>query len=233
MPEKRGKSFEIWLIIFAVATAVLWQFEIGRLVLYPFTLLGTWFHEMAHGLAAIIFGATFLKLEIYPNGSGVAQYAISSDGLYFGRLGRAMIAAAGPLGPTVAGSIFIAVSKNKTWTAICVFLLAAALIASAIIWTRPLWATAFILAFGLVVLFVSFKGGETTKRVILQFLGVQALLSLYLSVDYLFSSGGGQFKSDTAVIQEYLFLPYWFWGGAILAVSVLLIYASARSLYKR
>ena len=41
----------------------------GAYVLYPFVILTTWFHEMAHGLAAMLVGWDFQRLVILPDGS--------------------------------------------------------------------------------------------------------------------------------------------------------------------
>ena len=48
----------------AVVSVLLWQTRIGSLVLYPFTILATWFHEMGHGLAAMLTGSSFERLLI-------------------------------------------------------------------------------------------------------------------------------------------------------------------------
>ena len=39
-----------------MATVALWQVPYGDTLLYPFTLLATWFHEMGHGLASMLLG---------------------------------------------------------------------------------------------------------------------------------------------------------------------------------
>jgi hypothetical protein len=44
------------LAALAVGSILLWQTYWGSLLLYPFTILATWFHEMGHGLAAILAG---------------------------------------------------------------------------------------------------------------------------------------------------------------------------------
>ncbi|MGB3641665.1 MAG: M50 family metallopeptidase, partial [Rivularia sp. (in: cyanobacteria)] len=98
-----------WLIGAAVATVVLWQVPYGDYILYPFSILATWFHEMGHGLAAIFLGGNFRQLEIFPNGSGVATH---SGRLFLGPIGRAFVAAAGLLGPPIAGAILILASRS-------------------------------------------------------------------------------------------------------------------------
>jgi hypothetical protein len=63
------------LIGAAIATIALWQVPGGNYILYPFTILATWFHEMAHGLMAFLLGGKFDRLIIFPNGSGIAYYS--------------------------------------------------------------------------------------------------------------------------------------------------------------
>ena len=46
----------------AVVSIILWQTIIGGYILYPFTILATWFHEMGHGIAAMLTGSRFERL---------------------------------------------------------------------------------------------------------------------------------------------------------------------------
>ena len=76
------------------------QTDIGTHALMPFSLLATWYHEMAHGLMAMLLGANFDQLVIYSNGSGFAQY--STDSQMWG-ISSALIAAAGLIVILLAG----------------------------------------------------------------------------------------------------------------------------------
>ena len=87
------------LLGIALASILLWQTHVGSLLLYPFTILATWFHEMGHGLMAMLTGRGFERLQIFADGSGVAQSMRPVDG--YGVI-DALIAASGPLGPAIA-----------------------------------------------------------------------------------------------------------------------------------
>ncbi|MFP4529489.1 MAG: M50 family metallopeptidase [Candidatus Kapaibacterium sp.] len=225
--SKLRNNRTVGLLIIAIMTVGLWQVPGGTLALYPFTILGTWFHEMAHGVASIIMGGTFIKLELYPNGSGLAYH---SGTLWLGNIGRAIIAAAGPLGPTFAGSLLIISSKSEKTSRIALTALGIIMAASVLIWVRTTFGAVAILILAAIILYIAFKGGDKLQRWSVQILGVQAIVSLYLSLNYLFSPGGNieetHYLSDTAVISQYLFLPYWFWGLSILAFSIYVIYKS-------
>lgn len=93
----------------AAATIVLWQVPGGDYILYPFSILATWFHEMAHGIVALLLGGNFQQLKVFPDGSGVAYH---SGALYLGPIGRALVAAAGPMGPPIAGAALILASRS-------------------------------------------------------------------------------------------------------------------------
>ena len=47
------------LAAIAVASIALRQAALGSLLLYPFTILATWFHEMGHGIAAMLTDQPF------------------------------------------------------------------------------------------------------------------------------------------------------------------------------
>lgn len=221
-----------WLASFAVITAIVWNVPFGLLVLYPFTILGTWFHEMAHGLTALILGGSFHYLQMNADGSGVAYF---SGNLFLGGFGMAMVALAGPIGPSIAGTLFIVASANRKMTGALLTVLGLFMIASAIIWVRSPFGVIFVIAFGLLLTFIGAKAKLGFKQAVLQFLGVQAMVSVYQSIGYLFSSGaeinGNVMQSDTEVVAQYLFLPYWFWAILILAISLYLFYLSMKFVY--
>ncbi len=229
-----NKNSIYWISGFAMATAVIWNVPYGMLVLYPFTILGTWFHEMAHGIAAIILGGTFHRLELYANGSGVAYF---SGDLFLGSIGTALVALAGPIGPTIAGTIFIISSGYYRASQILLALLGLLMMASAIIWVRSPFGVIFVLALGGLIFYAGIKAKPKVKQLLLQFLGIQSIVSVYLSIGYLFSQGvsSAQFemKSDTAVAESYLLLPYWFWAVLIIAFSVFMFVYSMYVIYKK
>jgi hypothetical protein len=187
---------------------------------------------MGHGLTATVLGGDFSRLEIFANGSGIAYH---SGDLFLGNIGSALVAAAGPMGPTIAGVSFIIMSQNFNATRLALVALAGIMTISALLWVRPFFGFAFVGLFAIIIFLIALKGSPGFQKITLQFLGVQAFVSMYLSVDYLLSEGGmigkQAFLSDTAVISKYLFLPYWFWGGLIILFSIYLIVRSFKYIY--
>ncbi len=228
--HQRSRMGLVWLVGAAVLTVVLWQVPGGNYVLYPFTILATWFHEMAHGLTALLLGGSFTKLLIFYDGSGAAYY---TGPLFFERIGNALVAAAGPLGPPIAGAALILASRNVKSASLGLTLLGAFLIVSTAIWVRSLFGFIVIPVIGLVIFGIAVKGSPRMQGFAVQFLGVQACVSTYRQINYLFSQSAGPLGiSDTAQMQQVLLLPYWFWGVLIAVSSFLILAQSLRMAYR-
>jgi len=235
LPDHEARKRRAWtLAAIAGGSIALWQTTWGSLLLYPFTILATWFHEMGHGLAAILAGGRFEQLAIYSDGSGVALSLIPVDASVFS---GAFVSAAGPLGPPIAGALLIIASRSRRATRIALGVLAGALLLSTLIWVRSLTGWLVLPGFALAIAVVLWRGSSAVRDFSIQLLGVMACISTWHDVDYLFSSGGivaGQVqRSDTAAIADSLLLPYWFWGGAISLVILALLAFSLRFALRR
>ena len=218
----------------AVGSILLWQTALGGLLLYPFTILATWFHEMGHGIAAMLTGRGFERLLIFADGSGVAQSLRPADGY---RLTDALVAASGPLGPAIAGALLIISSRSPTATRYALAVLGVALVVSTLIWVRSLTGWLVLPALGIAIALLALRGSVPWRRFAIQLLGVQAAISAWQQFDYLFSPGGNVggrlHRSDTGAIADVLLLPYWFWGASISGAILALLWWSFRLAFRR
>lgn len=219
-----------WLIASALITAFLWQVPFGNYVLYPFTLLSTWFHEMGHGLTALLLGGSFMRLEIFPNASGVAYHTGVVPFL------RPLVSMGGLLGPPIAGALFILAGRKENWSKFSLLALSAALLLSSLIWVRSFFGLFLVPVTGLIILVIGLKSPVWLQQLCVQFLGVQACISTYRQLDYLFTYnvviGGNPMLSDTGQIAAHWLLPYWMWGTGIAVASLVLLIGSIRLAYK-
>ncbi len=226
-----------WLIAAAAVPTVLWQLPYGQYALAPFTVMATWFHEMGHGLTALLLGGRFDQMLLYSDGSGLT----SSGPAWGGRVGVALVSAGGLMGPPTAGFFFL-LASTRAWSArTAVFLLGGLMVFSSVVWIRTLYGCVAISLIGLAFLLLAFRGSEEVRALMAKLVGVQACIASYRSRGYMFSSeanvGGHAIHSDTANMAKELFLPYWFWGGTLclasLSLLVLGLYWSTRPARER
>jgi len=223
--QRGGGEALLWLMGAAIATVVLWQVPLGAFVLYPFSILATWFHEMGHGLMAMLLGGRFERLMLYANGSGLAFH---SGGLWLGGAGRALVAAAGLVGPSLAGMLLLRLSVLRLpRVQLGLFGLGCLLLLSAALWVRTGFGVAMIVGLGVAIAAIPLYAPVWMQYFALQFLGVQACISSFHQLDYLFTErvviGGQAMLSDTGRMAEQLLLPYWVWGLLLTALSLVLL----------
>ncbi|MCB9230641.1 MAG: M50 family metallopeptidase [Bacteroidia bacterium] len=217
------------LILSGIITLVLGQFQLGRIALYPFTILGTWFHEMGHGLTAWILQGNFEYLEIFSTGSGLAH--ISYGKLILDHdLGQALISAGGLLGPPLVGAIFILLGARTSTSRITLFVFSALMIISSLVWVRTTIGLVVILGLALVAILIALKASRSVQQFAIQFVGVQAAVTTYRQVWYLFQGeaiiNGKVYLSDTGQIASSIGLTYWIWGTIIATLSAILLLGS-------
>ncbi len=217
------------LVVAGLVVTMLPALPFGAYLIYPFAILTTWFHEMGHGLTALLLGQSFEQLLIFANGSGVAESQIDGN---TSRFVPAAIAAGGPLAPSAVGALLIVASAHpKAWRPV-LWLAAAAILVSVGIWVRSAtgwWALPLVAALlGL----VAWRGSPAWARFTLQFLGMLGALSMLRDFDYLFSEqaviGGQTMLSDTGAIEAALALPHWLWAGLILLISGTMVGAALK-----
>jgi hypothetical protein len=217
----------LWLLVVALSTVVLWQMPFGNFGLYPFTILATWFHEMGHGLTAIALGGNLEKLSIFPNGAGLAHI---NGHIALGPFGSALVSAGGLMGPPIAGALLLISSRHRKSAGRALLTLGVLLILSTLIWVRTFTGWIVLPAIGLVLLYLSLESIAWLQIFAVQFLGVQACISSYKQLDYLFSRhaiiNGRVMLSDTGNISKMLILPHWFWGALLSALAFLLLFES-------
>lgn len=231
MESKRSYSF--FILAFVLFNFILSQFPLGRLVIYPFVILSTWFHEIGHALAAIALNGDLLRIELYADGSGVA---VHTPPQFLGNIGNAMVAISGPLFPPIVGFILFKISKNVNINRLLLLFLSLAILGSVVLWIRTVFGIIILLLLSLIIIWVALSKNNKIQFITLQLIGIQTFISVYLSLGYLFSESGSinqsSFVSDTSIIEQNTFLPYWFWASAILIISAVLFVISIKNSIK-
>jgi hypothetical protein len=212
------------LLLAGLVVVMLPALPLGNYLIYPFVILTTWFHEMGHGLTAMATGQEFRQLMIFASGSGVAESRLAADSLPWV---QAAIAAGGPLAPCVVGAALILASANpKLWRP-ALWLMAAAILVSVIIWVRSPVGYAVLPLVGACLALIAWRAKPAFTRFALQFLGILAAMSMLRDFHYLFTREavieGRAVLSDTGQIAAVTGLPHWLWAAVILLVSAVMV----------
>lgn len=95
------------LLIFASAVVFLCMFiPFGEYIVYPFRLFGTFVHETAHALAAVITGGSVVGMHVNWDTSGLTTTRGGS---------RFLISSAGYLGSIMLGATLLFLGRRRDW----------------------------------------------------------------------------------------------------------------------
>ncbi len=206
----RHKNLFILTIMILVAIA-LRQIPIARL---PFVWFGTYFHEMSHGLSAILTGGHISRIDFSFNGAGLCYTA---GGF------RNMVTFSGYTGASIWGAlIYLTTSQLPKWASFFVTFLLLCFTGFSFIFVRNI-ETALIL----VVIFITFLilwrfRAFLVSRLMLQFIGIFVLTESIYSPTYLFmykNSGDHISLASRTLIPSFLWIIIWL----IWAVFVLIV----------
>ncbi|KAF0971556.1 hypothetical protein FDP41_010162 [Naegleria fowleri] len=212
-----------WLIIVSILTVLLWQLpsDVGNYIIYPFTIFGTFWHELGHATTALLCGNTLEFIKIESNGSGLTVYQDVTQNTFC----NALISVNGPLGPTFFGCLIICLSvafvKHELFSRVLLSTIATiVLIVTALFIRKSIFGMVFLPIVSLVLYGIALKAPKVLVTFSLQFIGVQMAISMYENFMYLFSKMNG--KSDTGSV-EVLFrgvIPYWLVAILIIVINV-------------
>lgn len=177
---------------------------------------------MGHGLTALLVGAEFDYLLLHADGSGIAVWHGTP-----GAVATALIAAGGLLGPTLVGVGILLLSRSAGWARWLMAGLAVLMAASVLLWSRNAFGAAFLLASAASLAVCARLLPPALAALVLHLMAVTLCLSWFTDLDYMFSDhamvSGVRHLSDSAVMAQALWMPYWFWGGAVAVFSLAVV----------
>lgn len=192
------------LVVAVIVSVIVGSFvPFGSILLYPFTLLATWVHEMGHGITAVLVGGRFDHLEIFADASGLAYTSHPAGARALG----AWISLGGLVAPPIVGAVVLGAARGPRRAQVVLVAFAVALLASLAVWVRSL--TGFLavpLVAAVIVAFVRW-GGPSERMFLAQFVGLRlALDTVGRGMDYIFTDsatiGGVKRASDIASVAE-------------------------------
>jgi hypothetical protein len=187
------------------------------LVSIPFNWLESYFHEVSHGIAAMLTGGEVLRIQLFTNGAGLCT---TQGGISF------VISFAGYAGATLCGwGIYKLASAHKKIAQIFSISLFLLLLSSIVFWGRDL-LTWFILGVLACLFLLTIKLHKTYYlQRLMQLIGLLILLNSLSSPSYLLD---GRHLGDGAALASITYIPELIWVFIWFSIALLALY----SLYK-
>jgi hypothetical protein len=219
--RRRTKIALAWSIALTLA---LYLVPFGQLLAYPLVLLSTLVHEVGHGLAAIAVGGHFERFVMFADASGMA----TSSGVEPG-WPRALVAAGGLVGPALGAALAFVAARRAAWSRAFLVAMSLVVVMLLVLVIRNPFGIVFAGVLATLLGWLGLRASASTAQVATVFMATQLALSVFSRGDYLFveeaRTGAGAAPSDVAHMAEALGGPYWAWGLACGAFSVLVLVA--------
>ncbi|MDN3651296.1 M50 family metallopeptidase [Thalassotalea ponticola] len=183
----------------------------------PFDWLESYFHEISHGLAALVSGGQIVQIQLFPNGAGLCT---TRGGNPF------LISVSGYLGATVwALLIFWSAGAHHRIAKLFNYLILLTLLISMIFWVSDL------LTWGICLLLIALFSFSAKIRhlkllkAVLQLIALSVVLNAIRSPLYLFGYGD---VGDANALANLTLMPEFIWIFAWTAVGLYALYQMLR-----
>lgn len=206
-PASFWQKYQLYFLL--IAAIVIRQIPI---VSIPLNWLETYFHEISHGIAALLTGGKIISIQLFPNGSGLCT---SQGGFGF------LISFFGYAGATIWGWFIFTLAKSHQRTAqITSVLMIVLLLSSIILWARDILTIIIISSLAVMFVFVIKMRRLNTLQLLLKFFGLSILLNSLFSPTYLFDGrnlGDGAALAKMTLIPEFIWVLLW----CVLAIGAI------------
>lgn len=168
---------------------------------WPFTWTQTFFHEVSHGLVALLTGGKVHSIEINFNGSGLCTY---SGGF------RPLISFSGYFGSVLWGVLIYSLVDNlskKSADKAAIFILFI-LSVSLLLYTKDPVTAALLLVISVPFIIILKTRDIKLERIVVKFIAVYVVLDAVKAPLHLLD---GKNEGDGATLQSLLLLPEIFW----------------------
>jgi len=188
-------------------------------VAIPFNWLESYFHEISHGIAALLTGGSIVRIQLFTNGAGLCT---TQGGLAF------FISFFGYAGATFWGwAIYRIASAHQRAAQIFSAIMLLLLASSLIFWARDLLTIIILLLLAIMFLFTIKIRQLSTLQLLMKFFGLSILLNSLFSPTYLLDGrhlGDGAALASTTFIPEFIWVIIWF----VLALAALYLLAKSK-----
>jgi len=202
------------LLLLTAIVFALWQTPI----VLPLKILVVFLHELSHGLAALLTGGQIESLSVNPNQGGLTTTRGGS---------RFLILTAGYLGSLILGLLVLILALRTHSDRALLGLFGLLMLAIAALNVRDLFAFAFTIGTGLLMLAAARFLPIAACDLILRVIGLSSLI--YVPYDIFDDTiARSSLRSDARMLAEEFGGGTMLWGGIWMILSVVVIFACLR-----
>ncbi|WP_306419499.1 M50 family metallopeptidase [Parasedimentitalea maritima] len=182
-------------------------------IVVPLKILIVLLHELSHALMTLLTGGSVESLTIGPQQGGMV---ISRGGSRF------LTLSAGYCGSLLIGVTLFLIAVRTNWDRFVMGLLAAVILTAAALYVRDLFALAFCIVAGLLMLGSSKYLSHGFNDLVLRVIGLSSMIFVPYDI-FSDTIARSYLRSDARMLAEEFGGPTLFWGGAWLIISGLII----------
>lgn len=181
---------------------------------YPLKILVVFFHELSHGLAAIATGGTIDHIEVVREQGGLC---VTRGGSRF------LTLSAGYLGSLLWGGAALVLASSTRHDRVLTAAMGGVITVATLLWVRPVasFGFGFHLFAGVVVALVGIALPDAVNDAFLKVFGLASCLYVVPDI-YSDTIARSYLRSDARMLAELTHVPTVVWGGAWIAVAVVL-----------
>ncbi len=201
-------------LLIVAAIFLLWNTPL----MIPLKILIVFFHELSHGLAAVVTGGSIESISISPQQGGLTT---TRGGWLF------LITSAGYLGSLLIGVALFLAALNTKADKLIMGALGVTMLLVAALYMRELFALGFTIAAGAAMLASAKYLPENVNDAALRVLGLVSMGYVPFDIlsDTILRSGE---RSDAYALATQTGLPTVLWGGLWLVASVFIIWRALK-----
>ena len=200
------QKYQLYFLL--IAAIIIRQIPI---VSIPLNWLESYFHEISHGIAALVTGGEIMRIQLFANGAGLCT---TRGGLSF------VISFFGYAGATFWGWLLFKLANSHQRTAQVVSGLMIVLLLASLIFARDLLTIIIISSLAVMFVFTIKMRQLYTLQLLLKFFGLSILLNSLFSPTYLFDGrdlGDGAALASMTMVPELVWVLLW----CVLAAAAL------------
>jgi hypothetical protein len=207
--QRQTDAGQTWvLLVIFVAVLLLWN----TAFISPLKILVVFFHELSHGIAAVISGGRIMRIEISILEGGLTYTA---GGNHF------LIASAGYIGSMLWGASLILSARFVRRPQIVTFFLGLLILLTGLVFVRPFFSFGmlFCLLSGALLLFLAGRSSPRSHDLLLKVIGITSCMYAILDIksDVL---DRPHMHSDAVTLQQLTLIPSIIWGILWIAISI-------------